>query len=425
VGASLTITGSGFGASQGNSTVTFGELPNELGFAPISKVAKVLSWSDTAITVTVPSLSPGTANVPGTHHPVYVTVAGVPSNPIDFYLDPAATNPAMSGSTYDAATKTYSTAGSEGNHPPSQHDVLYDGCTFAATNQTLRGDYYGVVTLGQQEEHYSITFVNCTFKRNTGPGTGQSFDYGVNGVKSVSGWGSVVHDISFVNCTFEPFSRMAAELNEFQYREGESNAFQYNIAFVGCTFEPPWAECISFNFQHGTGSNHQGLIADCLFKGYSDWKDTAWGGCIENSGIGLELRNVVIWAGTGAALNFEGNGQGVRSQILGKNVTIDMSHLYQATPTPYSSRLFGWYDLSYSRWIGCTFNTGNATNHVYNAGWEGDWSSSTYNDFGGSTITGICGWKLPDGSTGTPSTAAGYWDPKASQTNIWPTRSTQ
>jgi len=68
--AVLTITGAGFGASQGTSTVTLNEV-----------TATVISneWSNTSITVLVPMLVPGTV-------PVIVIVNGIPSNSYNFVV---------------------------------------------------------------------------------------------------------------------------------------------------------------------------------------------------------------------------------------------------------------------------------------------------------------------------------------------------
>ena len=69
-GATVEITGTGFGPSQGTSTVTF----NGAGATPTN-------WSDTSITVTVPS---GAAT-----GSVVVTVGGTPSDGVSFTVTPA------------------------------------------------------------------------------------------------------------------------------------------------------------------------------------------------------------------------------------------------------------------------------------------------------------------------------------------------
>jgi hypothetical protein len=67
IGTQVTITGSGFGASQGTSTVSFNGV-----------AASVTNWSDTSISVSVPS-GATTGNV-------VVTVAGVSSKPVNFVV---------------------------------------------------------------------------------------------------------------------------------------------------------------------------------------------------------------------------------------------------------------------------------------------------------------------------------------------------
>ncbi len=67
VGGNITINGSGFGAYQGGSTVQFNAL-----------TAQVRSWSDTSITVIVPSNA--------TSGPITATVGGIVSNGAQFTL---------------------------------------------------------------------------------------------------------------------------------------------------------------------------------------------------------------------------------------------------------------------------------------------------------------------------------------------------
>src|SRR5690606_28416726 len=68
-GTVVTVNGSGFGASQGTSSLAFAGL-----------TAAPTSWNDTTITATVP-----TGAVSG---PVVVTVSGAPSNGINFSVPP-------------------------------------------------------------------------------------------------------------------------------------------------------------------------------------------------------------------------------------------------------------------------------------------------------------------------------------------------
>ena len=60
----------------------------------------------------------------------------------------------------------------------------------------------GLTTWGAPEASERITFLNCTFTNNIGAGGGD--DFGVNGVKVVTGNNSnnTVNDISFVGCNF-------------------------------------------------------------------------------------------------------------------------------------------------------------------------------------------------------------------------------
>ena len=68
VGASVTISGSNFGATQGTSAVRFG-----------TTNATVTAWSNTNVLVAVPNLAPGT-------YPVTVTVGGRVSNTSNFLV---------------------------------------------------------------------------------------------------------------------------------------------------------------------------------------------------------------------------------------------------------------------------------------------------------------------------------------------------
>lgn len=65
IGTSVTVTGSGFGTSQGTSTLTFNNI-----------LAPITSWSDTAISTVVPTGA--------TNGPLVVTVSGAPSNSVTF-----------------------------------------------------------------------------------------------------------------------------------------------------------------------------------------------------------------------------------------------------------------------------------------------------------------------------------------------------
>jgi len=73
-GASVNITGANFGAVQGDSKVKFGNTP--VGNIPTA------SWADKSITVTVPNITAGPANI-------VVSVGGTDSSPATFTVCPA------------------------------------------------------------------------------------------------------------------------------------------------------------------------------------------------------------------------------------------------------------------------------------------------------------------------------------------------
>ena len=397
-GATLTVIGTGFGSSASDSTVTFGGRPNAGGFAPVSKKARVLSWSNSRVKVRVPGMAPGS-------HPVYVRVNGSCTNSYGFSIAPSKV---ISG-------KTFTSSGSRGVELGAMHGVLYDNCTFEATDKNINGTTAGVLTLGQNGNFYDNTFRDCTIKGNTGPGSG-SGDYGVNGIKLVDiSPGGQTHDVTFDGCTIDTVSRMAFEAVE------ASRPGMTNIALLGCTFEPAQnGEAISWDFVRNqvvgdATYNHKCLVANCLIKGFDDKANAQYGGAIESSGGGLEVLHTTIWAGDGPAFNIEGVGNGVHSMLLFDHVTVDYRHLYQQHSTG-STRLFGMDSVSYAKFIHCAFNTGNSANHAYNAG-DGRWLDCTHNDMHTSTIGGYCG-----SVNGVPKTAAGYFDsgvvPSSNENNL-------
>lgn len=431
VGARLTIRGSNFGSRQGRSTVTFGERPNALGFAPCSKKARVVSWSSSSITVRVPRMSPGKAGEPGTYHPVYVTVGGRKSNSANFYIDPVTTittgtsaalaNSVIpsSNSTWTPSTATYSSASTTGVFPATgTANVLFDGVTFTATNGTLAGYAYGVLTLGGNRTHQNITFLNCTFTNNLGPGSGG--DYGVNGVKVVNWGAQYCHDVSFVGCNFGTPNGGASAFQRMGYEQVQNVAANAatNVAIIDCIFEPVGGECISNN----AGNLYQ-LISGCTFKGAGNRVAPDYLGVIEfNSSCYVEVRDSDMWRPNCPALNMApvpGSPNSDR-HLLFKNIDVDATHAYQTVPLTFDA-MFMTSQLSYARFDGCRFNTGTSTTHYRWAGAANTWgmpphawNTCTYNDFRGSTISGYVG-------SGLPATAAGYWDTGVHATNSLPT----
>ena len=428
-GAKVTIRGNHFGPRQGKSTVTFGERPNELGFAPCSKKARILSWKRSSITVRVPMMSPGKVGVPQTHHRIYITVGSRKSNSVDFCVDPAivitkgarttlanSVIPA-SNSTWSAGTGTFRSTSDTGVFPADGTDsVLFDGVTFTATDTTLAGYAFGVLTLGCNRTHQNLTFLNCTFSNNVGPGGGG--DYGVNGVKVVNWGDEYCHDVSFVGCDFgtpdggaSAFSRMGYE----QVQDEPVNAAT-NIGIIDCTFEPVDGEAVSYN-----AGDLMALIAGCTFKGSGNRVNADYVGVFEaNGGCFIEVRNTEMWRPSGPAINIGSSYvEGVNRHLLFKRLTIDASHAYQNVPLS-GECMFMCSELSWARFAACRFNTGTASAHYRWAGaadtW-GDpphaWNTCTYNDFSGSTISGYV-------ESGRPKVAAGYWDSGVHPTNKLP-----
>ena len=287
------IRGSYFGSRQGRSTVTFGERPvttpsptGNQRWAPCAKKARVVSWSRSSITVRVPSMAPGS-------HKVYVTVGGRSSNSYPFSISAATT---VTGRTFRTASRLGNVLGVDSgdgsNLAAYTRNVLFENCTFEATNQNMPGDLAGVLTIGKTAKNYNLTFRNCTFKRNVGAGSGSAWA-GVNGVKAIYG----VHDITFDGCTFEEFSRFSIEV----WSNDDPANRPYNIAVVDSVFEPAGSQCISWS---GGRNPLYSIVDGCLFKGYGTEPTRAWGACLEFAGSHhIVTRNSDIWTGSGSAFN--------------------------------------------------------------------------------------------------------------------------
>ena len=108
VGGSIQLAGSGFGASQGSSQVKFNGL-----------VAGVNSWSDTAITATVPSNA--------TTGPITVTVGGFPSNGVQFTVIPPVSVTAISPTSGPIGTTVTITGNGFGNTQSNSIASFYGG----------------------------------------------------------------------------------------------------------------------------------------------------------------------------------------------------------------------------------------------------------------------------------------------------------
>lgn len=112
IGTSVTVTGTSFGASQGNSTITFH-----------GTSATPSSWSDTSITVPVPS-GTSTGNV-------VVTVNGVPSNSASFTVTSYITS--LSPSSGPVATSV-TISGTSFGVSQGANTVTFNGTSAVATS---------------------------------------------------------------------------------------------------------------------------------------------------------------------------------------------------------------------------------------------------------------------------------------------------
>lgn len=454
VGARVTINGSGFDAARGTSKVWFGESPQYTwandGYVmrPCSReAASYISWSDTQVVVTVPSMAPGLAEAPRTHHPVYVEVGGQPSNAVAFWIDPAiiidgshtsAISTVFPGSSYTVQTRnhanssgahrsqhstyttqlTISTNSVYGNYVAhGSHDVLIKDTTFIATNPNIYYSDAGVVTMGgyapgqAPDNIYNITFQNCVIANNAGQGGGE----GVNGVKTYHGiTGGRYGDWTFSDCSFGTpnsprgaFSRAAFEIVEptrglTSYSTSAPNYLQ-NIRVSGCDFEPcGWHTGISFAV-YCRGPDRGTLIDDCTFKGVAEEVHISWNmvNGIEFSGKGLMARNCDFWAAPtwlsneGYALDIGGSrydGQNVHRIYRGCN--FDMTHVYGTAPGGG-----GWNNLAdpagesdYMVYDNCDFNMGNSSNYMSSYGYYDQLSTCRHVDWSTSYIHG---WPNP------------------------------
>lgn len=483
IGDELTITGSGFGSSQGTSKVYFGEYANPLGFRPATReAASYVSWSDAQIVVTVPSMSPGHVDYTGTYHPVYVEVGGETTDRANFYIDPVnlvdASNAAgavlpnstrtvtttnytqtttRDGNVSFSTTSTYSA--DDGDHPEygnyiKGHDILFKDCTFIATDATIDGSDSGVVTLGSyvggQEDCYNLTFVNCVIQNNTACGGDGD---GVNGVKCYHGddgpsgrWG----DWTFCDCSFGTpntldgaFERACIEIVEpvgglTGGASNTNNAFQ-NLHLAGCNFETAgWIAVSLATYCRTPDFSRDILIEDCTFKGNAG--ETHWGSSqLEYSGYGLEVRDSDFWQWRSSVFSLEGDATDIGGLSMAghdclryfKNLTVDMTHTY-ASPAPTSEAdIFTIDHQEGAVWDDCDFNTGNASRHIRWATYFGvsgtGFDTCVNEDFSASYIHGHC-----EGAV--PTQAYDYWacwnlnNPEvqyADNVKAWPTLGTR
>ena len=348
IGAALTITGSGFGASQGTSTVTFGERPNARGWASCARTATVTAWSNTSITCTVPSMSPGKAATPSTYHPVYVTVGSSLSNSADFYMDP--------GTTYTGQNYTHQDFS-------AVHDRLYTGCNFTASAANT-------AALLIRGASYNLTFHNCTF--------GSSAWNGVS-INELSD--AAMQDITFADCEWTYSHRI-----NFECTARSCTTRQYQrIAIIGCTLHPCGAEGLSWD-GYGDWPTYN-LVKDTVIEGagntYSLW-DFGSHGFEINDGTHYTVQNLTIGRTRSFSLNLRSD-RPLNSEIdwVFEDCLFDRDLVYPGqTYSPNTSlRNFMILGAHHTYWKNCTFDDGYEES--FNNGQLGEGSSiqSNYNIF--------------------------------------------
>ena len=458
IGDQLTITGTGFGSQREASKVWFGELPqytfsDDVVARPCTKeAASYVSWSDTQIVVTVPSMSPGLSGATGTYHPVYVEVGGTQTNPAAFYIDPvtvidgsntgavatvfpnsAATVEQVtynnsSGSQHSSYVTQLTLDATEGAYPQAgnyfasnSHDILIKDVAFVTTTTELAPSDAGVLTFGQigapgglwpATSQYNITFHNCVIVNNMENNTGWS---GSNGIKCYHGsadsgtFGNMVWSDCSIGTPDSPtgaFSRFSVELveNNAGFASYTDN-YLHNIRFTGCDFEPMTLLPLSFACG-GRGPDRGYLIDDCTIKG---------GGGFEIHLYGLVARDVEIWEPRDDAFRLEGDSSefggvtyiGPQSRLLFKRVNVDVTHHYSSRTLNYDSYLIGGDNFGGIVFDDCDFNMGDETRCFGSAARHNDHFDRCDNfDFSTSYIHGTT-------STGDQpkTTGVGYWYP--------------
>lgn len=384
------------------------------------EAASYVSWSDTQVVVIVPSMAPGLAEAPRTHHPVYVEVGGRPSNSVAFWIDPAiiidgshisAISTVFPGSAYTVETRNYtnssgahrsqhssytthltiSSDSAAGNYVArGSHDVLIKDCTFIGTNPNIYYSDAGVITMGSYargqvpENIYNITFHNCVITNNTGQGGGE----GVNGVKVYHGntgnpserygdWTFSDCSIGTPNSPRGSFTRASMEIVEptgglSSYNTSAPNYLQ-NIRISGCDFEPcGWHTGLSFAV-YCRGPERTSLLDDCTFKGVAEEVHISWNmvNGIEFSGKGLMVRGCDFWSAP-LWLQDEGDASDIGGlSLAGQNVhrlyrgcNFDMTHVYGTPPgRPHYGAFADFASHSdYLVFDDCDFNMGDSSN---------------------------------------------------------------
>ena len=183
-----------------------------------------------------------------------------------------------------------------------------------------------------------------------GAGSGSAWS-GVNGVKAIYG----VHDITFDDCTFEEFSRFSIEV----WSDDDPANRPYNFAVYDSVFEPAGSQCISWS---GGRNPMYSIIDGCLFKGYGTNLDRAGGACLEFAGSHhIVTRNCEIWTGSGSAFNVNNVERAQLPVLQERPRLLRLGAPVPVQAPPMCTRVFfGCDGMSYSRWVKCHFDTGDA-----------------------------------------------------------------
>jgi hypothetical protein len=128
-GRTITVTGSGFGTTQGNSYVTFNDAGINWGVPGNAATVAINSWSNSQIVFTLPNSSAQYPVVPNAWATVTVTVAGVNSQSLYVWVQPSVAITSVSPSTASAGQTITVTGSGFGATQGSSYATFSDGGT--------------------------------------------------------------------------------------------------------------------------------------------------------------------------------------------------------------------------------------------------------------------------------------------------------
>ena len=278
--------------------------------------------------------------------------------------------------------------------PSGRHDVTYKGCHFTSTAPAAA--QAAALAFGQTPAH-DISFEDCTFRSTHW-----------NDVSLWSSNAGNVHDITFRGCTFLAGGRMGIEAGVWP--ETGSGRGYHDISLIDCTFQPVAEEAISFG---GWAPRADLLIKDCTVLGSDDSPTAQYFGELEiGSATYCTVTGCTFYAARSNCLNLDPPAGAGDCHNTFTNDVFDYGVLKQTVPTDASTaRLTELQNVQGAVFRGCTFDCGSAANHAYNAG---HWTNSSGNTFTGCTVTGTT-------STPQPTTGADYFSVDARSTgNVFP-----